>query len=90
MTFYLTQHIQNIIISTCDQSKAVLMSYFTFFRWSLASTPPISFLHMSTHFVSVAILESSSPSTWFYTHLTNEETKVRRSAHQSEVTKGST
>lgn len=46
MTFYLTQYIQNIIISTCDQYKAVLMSCFTFFRWPLAITPPISFLHM--------------------------------------------
>lgn len=47
MTFYLTQYIQNITISTCNQYKTVLTRYFTFFHWSLASTPmPLSFLHM--------------------------------------------
>lgn len=47
MTFCLTQYTQNIIVSTCNQYKAVLMCYFTFFHWSLASTPvPISFLHV--------------------------------------------
>ena len=33
--FYLTQHIQNIILSTSNQCKKLLMRYFTFFFFVL-------------------------------------------------------
>lgn len=56
LVFYLTQYLENTIISTCNQHKKLSVRCFTFFSYTNSSKMSVylNYQHISAHFSPVS------------------------------------